>query len=362
MAGSRGSGPDLDAASESDAARRAFGIFVGSDFHRQQGQAHRRRLGPGPSRKYRHPDGLRRCRAHRRSWWRVPSRALGRQLLLSTATSPGWARLPLISEDPTTRGSGRTGRGRLHRDQGLRALYFTNSIAVVDVAQKKITSAIDLSRFADASDSDGQVDVFDGTFDASAHRAYFLLQRIPQYEIGIDDRVSHYLPVTPLVIAVDTTNDELVALDRDAETAPSLSSARTRPRSSRTFRPGVCSSSTPGATIGLKGASGRRRRRASIHTAPRARDRSADPRVRRTSAASSTSTPAPSVCPVWCGSTPPTHSCPPTTRASAPTGMPGILQGPRSVPESRASRRSARGSWGGDRSWASRTSTSTLER
>jgi len=96
-------------------------------------------------------------------------------------------------------------------------LYYENTIAIVDVEQAKVTGRVELAQFVADSDPDERVDVFDGVFDEATHRAYFLLQRIPQYERGIEpDRVSHCLPVAPLIVAVDTTTDQIVDLHADA--------------------------------------------------------------------------------------------------------------------------------------------------
>jgi hypothetical protein len=95
-------------------------------------------------------------------------------------------------------------------------LYFKNSVAVVDLETKNVTGTIDLSSFVDRSDPDGLTDVWDGAYDDSTHRAYFLLQRIAQDEIGIEpDRVPHCVGAPPLIIAVDTDTDHIIDLDVD---------------------------------------------------------------------------------------------------------------------------------------------------
>jgi hypothetical protein len=94
------------------------------------------------------------------------------------------------------------------------ALYGTNRLAILDPAAGTITGHVDLSAFASPSDPDGLVDVFDGVYDAASHRAYFLLQRTDQNEWGIaPDFVNSCLPVAPLVIGIDTTNDAVVDLN-----------------------------------------------------------------------------------------------------------------------------------------------------
>jgi hypothetical protein len=95
-------------------------------------------------------------------------------------------------------------------------LYHKNTIAVVDLETKSVTATIDLSLFVDESDPDGLTDVWDGAYDESTHRAYFLLQRIPQYEMGINpDRLAHCLAASALLVAVDTSNDQILDLKGD---------------------------------------------------------------------------------------------------------------------------------------------------
>jgi hypothetical protein len=97
-------------------------------------------------------------------------------------------------------------------------LYFANQIAIVDLQTKAVVGSIGLSQFLDPSDNDGLVDVWDAAYDESAHRAYFLLQRMPQKEPGIEpDFVGRCLEVAPLVVGVDTTNDEIIDLNGNAE-------------------------------------------------------------------------------------------------------------------------------------------------
>jgi hypothetical protein len=95
-------------------------------------------------------------------------------------------------------------------------LYHRNTIAIVDVTLGTVAGTIDLSAFSDPADIDGLVDVFDGAYDPVAHRAYFLLQRIPQLEEGIEpDRASHCIGVPPVIVGVDTTNDQIIDLNGD---------------------------------------------------------------------------------------------------------------------------------------------------
>jgi len=218
VAGSGGAGSDLDGSSDRDAARRSFGIFVGSDFIGNQVKL---TAVDWASHAVAGSTLIPTAFADA-----VPFAERGGAFLLERSASKlllldrdqpwlGTASIDLAASDDS--GIGTNPVAVVYTGTNAYVpLYFANSIAVVDVAQKKVTGAIDLSRFADASDSDGRVDVFDGTYDASARRAYFLLQRIPQFERGIDpDRASPCLPVTPLIIAVDTTNDSLVDLDGD---------------------------------------------------------------------------------------------------------------------------------------------------
>jgi hypothetical protein len=94
------------------------------------------------------------------------------------------------------------------------ALYAKNALAVIDPAAGTVTGTIDLSQFADSSDPDGLVDVFDGRYDAATGRAYFLLQRTNQNELGASpDFVNTCLPATPLIVAIDAATDRVVDLN-----------------------------------------------------------------------------------------------------------------------------------------------------
>jgi hypothetical protein len=94
------------------------------------------------------------------------------------------------------------------------ALYGTNRLAIIDPAAGTITGQVDLSAFADPRDPDGLVDVFDGVYDAAKHRAYFLLQRTDQWELAVaPDFVNTCLPVSPVVIGIDTATDAVVDLN-----------------------------------------------------------------------------------------------------------------------------------------------------
>jgi hypothetical protein len=96
-------------------------------------------------------------------------------------------------------------------------LYFQNRISIVNVDAGTVTGNIDLSAFQSPVDNDGLVDVFDGVYDPSTHRAYFLLAQIPQLQKGIEpDRVASCIASVPSIIAVDTTNDQIIDLNGDA--------------------------------------------------------------------------------------------------------------------------------------------------
>jgi hypothetical protein len=98
------------------------------------------------------------------------------------------------------------------------ALYGANRLAIIDPTAGTVTGQVDLSAFVDPSDPDGLVDVFDGVYDASKRRAYFLLQRTDQYEWGIaPDFVNTCGPAAPLVIGVDATTDAVVDLNGAAD-------------------------------------------------------------------------------------------------------------------------------------------------
>jgi hypothetical protein len=91
--------------------------------------------------------------------------------------------------------------------------YGTNTIAVANADTGALSGTIDLSSFVASGDPDGLVDAFDGVYDPASGRAYALLQRIDQFAYnGHADHLNPCLPFSPLVIAIDTTTDQIVDL------------------------------------------------------------------------------------------------------------------------------------------------------
>lgn len=92
--------------------------------------------------------------------------------------------------------------------------YASNSLLTLDLAAGSAGTAIDLSNELSAGDPDGWVDAFDGVYDATSGRAYFVLQRIDQTYFGPGpDYVGACGGVAPLLVAVDVATDTLVDLD-----------------------------------------------------------------------------------------------------------------------------------------------------
>jgi hypothetical protein len=94
------------------------------------------------------------------------------------------------------------------------ARYASNVVRIVDVASGAVTGNLDLSAYADPNDPDGLVDVQDAAYDAQTGRAYFLLQRINQFDFGPPpDYVGACLWVHGEIVGVDVTNDSFVDLN-----------------------------------------------------------------------------------------------------------------------------------------------------
>lgn len=94
------------------------------------------------------------------------------------------------------------------------ARYASNVVRVVDVASGAVTGNLDLSAYVAPDDPDGLVDVQDAAYDAMAGRAYFLLQRINQFEFGSPpDYVGACKSSHGEIVGVDVTNDSFVDLN-----------------------------------------------------------------------------------------------------------------------------------------------------
>ena len=94
------------------------------------------------------------------------------------------------------------------------ARYSSNVIKIVDVGSATVTGSIDLSAFMAPDDTDGLVDVQDAAYDPATQRAYFLLQRINQFEIDPPpDYVGACLASHAEIVGVDATNDTIVDLN-----------------------------------------------------------------------------------------------------------------------------------------------------
>jgi hypothetical protein len=98
------------------------------------------------------------------------------------------------------------------------ARYASNLVKIVDVAAGTVTGSVDLSSFVAPDDPDGLVDVQDGAYDPSTQRAYFLLQRINQFDFSgsAPDYVSACLTSHAEIVAVDATTDAIVDLNGSA--------------------------------------------------------------------------------------------------------------------------------------------------
>ncbi len=98
------------------------------------------------------------------------------------------------------------------------ARYGSNVVKIVDVGAGTVTGSVDLSAFVAPDDPDGLVDVQDGAYDPASGRAYFLLQRINQFDFSgtAPDFVAACLVSRGEIVAVNVATDALVNLNGDA--------------------------------------------------------------------------------------------------------------------------------------------------
>ncbi len=98
------------------------------------------------------------------------------------------------------------------------ARYASNVIKVVDVASGAVTGSIDLSAFVAPDDTDGLVDVQDAAYDPASGHAYFLLQRINQFDFSgsAPDFVAACLTSHGAIVGVDVAQDTILDLNGDA--------------------------------------------------------------------------------------------------------------------------------------------------
>jgi hypothetical protein len=99
------------------------------------------------------------------------------------------------------------------------ARYASNVLKIVDVASGTVTGSVDLSAFVAPDDPDGLVDVQDAAFDATTGRAYFLLQRINQFDYSgtAPDYVAACLTSHGEIVGVDVSNDSVLDLNGAAD-------------------------------------------------------------------------------------------------------------------------------------------------
>ncbi|WP_394827766.1 YncE family protein [Pendulispora albinea] len=105
------------------------------------------------------------------------------------------------------------------------ARYASNGVTILDAASGTVIGNVDLSPFLHPDDKDGTpppgkpqlrlVDVTDALYDAAAKRAYFLLQRIDQFDYDPTYNLGRCKAWPAQLVAVDVTNDTLVDLNGD---------------------------------------------------------------------------------------------------------------------------------------------------
>ncbi len=146
----------------------------------------------------------------------VLERGLGTVIALGTA-QPWTARATIDINDSPEAGAYASNPHALVVTAGTKAYvarYATNTIKIVDVASGAATGTIDLSAFVAPDDTDGLVDVTDAAYDPASHRAYFLLQRINQFDYSgsAPDFVAACLTSHGEIVAVDSATDAVVPL------------------------------------------------------------------------------------------------------------------------------------------------------
>ena len=90
-------------------------------------------------------------------------------------------------------------------------------IAVLDLAEGKVSHRIDLNEYNALGDSDHSADISAGVYDPNKKIAYFLLQRIDIPSINSDPKFQlHCAPYRGLIVGIDPKTDEVVDLNGSA--------------------------------------------------------------------------------------------------------------------------------------------------
>ncbi|HEY1537069.1 MAG TPA: hypothetical protein VGF76_23775, partial [Polyangiaceae bacterium] len=108
-----------------------------------------------------------------------------------------------------------TGKDVALADKAYVPLLQQSLIAVLDLKAGTVSKRIDLSKYNDASDSDGSADIDAAVYDPGKKIAYFVLGRI---DFATFDAAGH-LPCTAtkaLIVGIDATTDSVVDLNGDA--------------------------------------------------------------------------------------------------------------------------------------------------
>jgi hypothetical protein len=95
------------------------------------------------------------------------------------------------------------------------ARYASNVVKIVDVGSGAVTGSVDLSAFVAPDDTDGLVDVTDAAFDPATGHAYFLLQRINQFDYSGEapDYVAACLASHGQIVGINVANDAVLDLN-----------------------------------------------------------------------------------------------------------------------------------------------------
>jgi hypothetical protein len=147
----------------------------------------------------------------------VLERGLGKAILLD-AMRPWMPSITTDVNDTPDAGAYAANPRALLLTTGVKAYavrYASNVVPVIDIVTGTVTARIDLSPFVAPDDPDGLVDVQDAFYDPTAQLAYFLLQRINQFDFSgsAPDNLGACIASAPEIVGVDTTTDEIVDLN-----------------------------------------------------------------------------------------------------------------------------------------------------
>ncbi|WP_394834745.1 glutaminyl-peptide cyclotransferase [Pendulispora rubella] len=151
--------------------------------------------------------------AANRGYGFVLERAQGKAIVLD-GTKPWTASRTLDVNDSPDAGSYASNPRTVVVTAGTKsyvARYATNTVKIIDVATGAASGNIDLSAFLAPGDPDGKVEVQDAVYNPSTGRAYFLLERIDQFDFGpAPDYVGKCLGWRGQIVTVNVATNTVV--------------------------------------------------------------------------------------------------------------------------------------------------------